>query len=472
MKKLSLLLALVMVMATLVPAFAVAEAGGMPALNTTDEIKLTYAVWDDYEMTQFLADKFHEKHPNITIEVLQLGGTDVYMANLANLAANNEFPDMFQHLNLDTCILNGWFGDITPYWESDPETAEYYDSLKKVGYLDGKRTFFMAAEYLPITIYLDQTVFEKLNIPMPDADWTYEEMLKLMEECTSPENGIWGYNSFLGLITIGPIALTDGALAEFGWDGDSYHFESGWADAIATEAEYQRLGYRAIQASEAWAAVAGSNEVWPGASGHVAIQHDAWWTMNNIYTQSDTLERGIKMVPYAPPASETVENSNAVSFIDFGAISSTTKYPREAYEALKFMTWGKDGWLARCEGFESLVNAAGEKIYRMPNCLPLSNNEEVWAAYRKLFDDSAYWDGFFANARRPVSLGGVAIPGFNTFLNEVYFNGEYNGVVGMEAAVFQGVADPYDYTDALNEAGRRYYDQVMEEFTAVYGEAK
>ncbi len=471
MRKLSLVLALVLA-ALLVLPVSMATAENVPAMNTTDEIKLTYAVWDDYEMTQFLAGKFHEKYPNITIEVLPLGGTDVYMSNLANLAAAGQFPDMFQHLNLDTCILNGWLGDITPYWENDPETAEYFASLSPAGYIDGKRTYMMASEYLPITIYLDQTVFEKLNVPMPSPDWTWEEMIELMETLTSPEQGLWAYNSFLGIITMGPIALTNGALAEFGWDGEGYHFESGWAECVAAEAEYQRLGYRAIQSSEAWAAVAGSNDVWPGNSGFVAMQHDAWWTMNNIYVQSDTIARGIKMVPYAPPASETVEASNAAAFVDFGSVSSSTKYPREAYEALKFMSWGKEGWLARCEGFATLVNEAGARIYNIPNCLPITTNAEVWEAYRKLYDDSPYWDGFFKNAQRPVSLGGRVIPGFDTFLNEVYFNGDYNGVIGMEAAVFAGVADPYDYADKLNEAGRRYYDTVMAEFYKIYGKAE
>jgi hypothetical protein len=54
----------------------------------------------------------------------------------------------------------------------------------------------------------------------------------------------------------------------------------------------------------------------------------------------------------------------------------------------------------------------------------------------------------------------------------VYNGSDYNGVVGVEGAVFEGVADPYDYTDMLNAAGRRYYDQVMAEFETVYGKAK
>lgn len=465
MKKLALLLAIVLMAALALPA-----AAEMPAMNTEDEIKLTYAVWDSYEMYELLADEFTKLHPNISVEILQLGGTDVFMSNLANLAAEGNFPDVFQHLNLDTCIINGWFADITEYVENDEEyQAGYYESLRDVGYLDGERCFFIANKYLPVTVYLDQAVFEKENVPMPSQDWTWEEMIELMETMTRPDMEIWSYNSFLGILSMGPVALTDGALAEFGWDGEAYHFEEGWAECVAQEAEFRRLNYRA-DTDPNYAAIMG--DVWAGQSGHVAMQHDAWWTMNNIYTQSDALERGLKMVPYAPPASERVENSNALAFVDFGAVSSACEHPREAFELLKFMSYGKDGWMVKVEGFNTLVNEAGDKIWRMPDCVPLTTDTEVWAAYRTLFDDAEYWDGYFANLQRPVSLGGVAIPGFNTFLNDVYSLSEYNGVVGIEAAVFEGVADPYDYAEMLNERGREYYDSVMDEFYAIYGQAE
>lgn len=470
MKKLAILLAAVLALTSLLPLVASAE---MPAMNTTDEIKLTYAVWDDVPMAQFLADKFHEKYPNITVEVIEVSaGTADYAANLANLAASNQLPDVYQFLSLDNCIMNGWLTDITQYTDNDPEYANYFESLQKVGYIDGKRNYYVFAEYLPITIYCDQGVFEKLNVPMPSQDWTYDEMLGLMESMTNPGEGIWGYNSFLGLITFGPVALTNDAHGEFGWDGEAYHFEEGWAKSISTEAEYQRLGYRALQASAEWAAAAGSNDVWPGNSGLVAIQHDAWWTMNNIYTLSETIERGIKMVPYNIPASTDVEISNATAFMDAAAVASTCKYPREAFEFLKYVSYSTDGWLARCEAFATLTNEAGEKLYRMPNCLPVTNDPAVWAEYRKLYDESAYWDGFFANANRPVPLGGVSIPGFGTFLADVYQNGDFNGVIGIEPAVFQGVADPYDHAEMLNTKGREAYDKAMEEFVKIYGAAE
>ena len=38
------------------------------------------------------------------------------------------------------------------------------------------------------------------------------------------------------------------------------------------------------------------------------------------------------------------------------------------------------------------------------------------------------------------------------------------------AAINAGAIDPYDYTDALNEAGRKYYEDALKVFMSVYGE--
>jgi multiple sugar transport system substrate-binding protein len=459
MKKLSLLLAVMMLAILALPCLASAE----------ENITLTYALWDDYEFNQALADAYHELHPNVTIQILQLGGTADYMANLYNMMAAGTFPDMYQLLAIDAAVTYGWMLDLTSFCENDPEwVADVPESIKGASRIEGK-VFQLAVEHLPITIYLDQTVFEKENVPMPSEDWTWEDMIGLIETMARPDQGIWSYNSFLGLLSLGPTSLVEGAIGEFGWDGQNYHFDV-WADCITQEAEYRRLGYRAIQSSPEWAAVAGSNDVWPGNSGFVAMQLDAWWTYNNIYSLSDTIARGIKMVPYNQPISKDVKNGATMSFIDFAAINRTTAHPQEAYDALKYMSFSKDGWLKKCELYKTLPNAAGDGLfYAHPNVIPATVNPEVWAAYRALYDDSWWWDGFFANCMNPVPLGARNIPGFDAFLAEIYNGLDYNGVTGIENAVFQGVADPYDYVDMLNQKGREYYDSYMKTFKDIYG---
>lgn len=437
---------------------------------TTENITISFALWDDYEMTRYLTDKFMEKYPNITVELkeLPLGG---YNDSLVNLANTEGLPDGFFFLHdLGLVTSNGWLYDFTDYWDNDPDVDNYFDSLKPTTKLfDGKRAYIMACEYLPILVYLDRAVFNKLNEPMPDYDWTYNQMLGLMKSMTRPDQNIFGYNSYLGLVTMAPIVLND-SQSEFGWDGSNYKFEGAWADAVNMEAEFQRLGYRALQSSEAWAAASGDANIWPGNSGLVAMQLDAWWTMNNIYSKSEAKEKGVDMVPYVVPRGDSAETNRKPAFLDFGAISAGTEHPREAYEFLKWISFSSEAWMHRIDAFQTLTDEAGNKLYDLPNCLPLTNDEAVWTAYRKLYpaDEPAY-DAFFKLCREPVPLGGDGIPGFAGFLTDVYQNGDFNGVIGIETAVIQGVIDAHDVAADFNKKGREYYDAAMEEFYAIYG---
>ena len=178
------------------------------------------------------------------------------------------------------------------------------------------------------------------------------------------------------------------------------------------------------------------------------------------------------MVPYHVPTGEGIA-SGEFSWLDFCSISSTCEYPREAYEALKFLTWGKEGFSARCDAYATLVNEAGNPTYRIPGAMLLTNDEEVVAKYRALFPaDEAFWDGYFANMKYPVTFGGRAIPGFNTFITDYYHGSDYAGYTGIESAINAGVIDPYDYTDQLNASGRAAYDTAMTTFVQVYGAAE
>ncbi|MBR3494379.1 MAG: extracellular solute-binding protein [Clostridia bacterium] len=467
-KLLSLLLALSMLLS--LAGFAAAEEA-IPELNTTDEITITFLTWDDFELTQALADKFHELHPNITVEIVQTTTADC-TATLTNKAADNDLPDVFFWLDLDPLLANKMCLDIAPYLEADEEAQTLlYPSLRKVGYVDGEHCLFMAGEFLPAVIYLDNAVFAKLNKELPPQDWKWEDMLELIETMTDPAQGIWAYNFYMGPVTLGPVALTDNAIGEFGWDGENYHFDTGWVEMVEKQAEYARLGYQAIGGSEAYLAVV-PDDMWPGESGHVAIQMDAYWTMNNIYTQPAALERGLQMVPYNAPLGKDSENAGQFGWIDMVSISATTEHPREAYEVAKFMTWGKAGWLERAQQYGVITNAAGDKLYRLPGSLPMIQDDEVNAAMAPLFPDLGYWndwEAYLANIQNPVTFGGRTIPGFNTFITDYYHGSDYNGYTGIEAAINAGAIDPYDYTDKLNEAGRQYYEDAMAVFQAAYG---
>ena len=471
MKKLVSLL-LVLAMALSLCSFAAAE-NTVPELNTTDEITISFLTWDDFELTQALADKFHEKYPNITVEIIRTTTADI-AGELLNRAATNDLPDVYFWLDLEPLMAGKYMYDFTEYIENDEEAqTSLYNTLKRVGYLDGKRCYFMAGEFLPATVYCDANVFDKMNVELPPQDWKWEDMLELIDKLADPSQGYWGYfNGMYGLVTGGPIALTDNAIGEFGWNGESYDFASGWVDSIEKQNENLRLGKTLNVTSEEYLALNLGDE-WGGQTGHVGIVTDAFWTLNNIYSKPICTDRGTKMIPYNPPVGQDTENAGQLAFLDMYSISATCEHPREAYELAKFLTWGKEGWMERIKLFPTITwESTGEKAYDVPNCLPMITDEEVVSEYVKLMPDLGYWNdwaAFMDGIQNPVTWGSRTIPGFASFVNNYYHGSDYNGTVGIEAAIAEGTVDPYDYTDKLAEAGRKYYDDAMEVFYGVYG---
>ncbi|WP_088104068.1 ABC transporter substrate-binding protein [Halalkalibacter urbisdiaboli] len=434
------------------------EESALPPM-TTENITLKYASWANGELNKFMAEKFMEKYPNITVELVELE-FDGWNDHLTNLASTGQLPDVFWYLgNVDVPIKNGWLGDMTEYFENDPESDNILTTMKEPGYFDGEKKLAAPANYYPFTIYLDENLFKKLNVDMPSADWTYSEMINLMQEMTVPEQGIFGYNTFTQLVTMAPIVNQD-AYGEFGWDGENFDLTKDWADAINQHAQFVRSGVHApfFDTDEAEAAF-GDRLLWAASSGRLAMQLDAWWTMG-LFAEPEFVDKGIKWVPYTVPQGDNASTQHKPAFIDFGALSSATEHPREAYELLKFFGWGKEGWSAKLQAFETLKTEDGSLVFKHPDGLPLTQDQEIWDGLRALLPQDEYVTNFLERAKEPIPLGGSSLPGFQTFLDEVYLGGEYGNV---EQAIINGEVNPHDISQNLTDMINQYNDETMEE---------
>lgn len=212
---------------------------GLPAM-TTENITLTYASWDNAYMNEYLAEKFMEKYPNITVELVELEQA-TWNEGLFNLASTGNLPDVFWYLgDVSAALDNHWLQDFSAYYNADPENELIPASIKDAGTF-GDLRLSAPVKNLPFAIFLDRTVFEKLNIPMPSVDWTYSEMIDLAKKLTVPEQSIYGMNLFTQLTTISPIVNQENSIGEFGYDGKSFDF-SVYAEAYEQQREFSRTG--------------------------------------------------------------------------------------------------------------------------------------------------------------------------------------------------------------------------------------
>lgn len=449
------------------------EASALPEM-TKDEIELTYMNFDNKVLTEYLAEKFMEKYPNIKVNVVYVAAGEEYNDTLLNLVNTGKTPDCFMILgNCDFALSNSLLGDMTTYWENDPENENVLPSINgaKLGYYGSDQKLSTPMKFFPDALYADMAVFEKLNVAMPPTDWSWDEMIQAFKDVTSPDQGIYGFNQFHSIVTYYPVAADPDCIGEFGWNGREFDLTN-WAVGVNALGDLMKGKYRAPLTEEEIVAWLGSNE-WAGASGKIGFQIDAFWTYLNLFDTEEYRNKGIEFVPYATPSVEGTNAKYKFGVLDFGGISSGTEYPREAYELLKFMGWGLDGWKAKMEAYKTLTDEeAGVEIWKQSMPTPLTMDEEIWTDYQTTFFPSLkkadadqtdkdkkygqYFDDYFDQVKQGViPFGDCQIPGFAGFVGP---DGPYAGV---EDSVFNGEKNANDWVSELTEKANEYNRQAM-----------
>lgn len=447
---------------------AVVDEAGLPPM-TTENITLTYMNFDSDVLTQELAKKFMEKYPNITVESQYIVVGD-YETTLTNLIAAGDMPDCFMFGNADYALSNQLLYDITDLWNADPENAELMPTINElaVGTYDSGRQYGAPIKFFPSAVYIDRTTMETLNLEMPDTNWTWSEMIDLIKKATdlTATPAYYGVGGNIRLDSLYGIAASQDIKGEFGWDGTGFDL-SIWAVGEQEQADLKLNGYYAPERDTMdmlnWL---GDSTAWAGSSGRVALMAESYWTFKNLWdTDAYKTDLNIHYVPYPVPSVEQVDGvHNAVATIDMGGVSASTEHPREAYELLKFMGWGVDGWKAKLEIYhdESITNAAGDPLIRDAMPVPITMNEEVWADYRTLYPtdeaDGPYWDKYFASITRPVPFGWMSIAGYWNFCVD-YFN-----KIGIHSLVDTGKAKASDYADEATEQANQFHKDAMKEY--------
>lgn len=429
---------------------------------TTEEITLNYASWEDPVIAKALADAFMEKYPNIKVNLINIS---VSNNELISMAGAGKLPDAFWfYANCDVPLSNQWLLDMTEYFENDPENDNLLDTIKKVGYYIKGKKLAAACTYLPFTIFVNKTLYERRNVPMPDTHWTWSEMIQNIRKMTILEEGIYGYGDLTNMVTMYPIVQYD-CDGEFGWDGEKFDLTQGWADALEQNISLIRAGCCAPYRNTPEAAEAfGSADIWAPTTGRVAIQLDMWFTLTN-FDMEEFKNKGIEYVPYVVPRGDNAKTNHKPAAIDFGGISSGTKHPREAYELLKFMNWGREGWLVKLKAYKKSIEESTTPYVVYPNKLPLIKDKDIWDGLKELLPRNKYVDAFLEQALEPIPMGGAAIPGFQSFIDEVYLN--YNGE-DVSAACKEGKYNPHDVAPELTQKLNQYYQDALATFEDLY----
>lgn len=439
---------------------------------TTDNIELTYYTFDDEATVKALKERFEEIYDNIKVKIVP--GGDDFQATLLTLVQNGEAPDVFMYTDCEFALSNMLLLDISEYYNNDPETKEVASTINDdgIGCFGTEGRYAVPVKFYPGIMFVDRNCLKKLNLSVPTQQWTWDEMIQLIKDATQKDSEMdyYGLGFFNRLDSYYGIASSQNIVGEFGFNGTTFDL-SAWAVGEQEFAELKQSGYVApSQASAEMETWAGDWDFWCGSTGHVAVFSEAFWTFQNIWNTDNYKENfDLDIVPYCIPAVSAEDASaehHSIANIDFGGVSSGTQYPREAYELLKFMSFGRDGWLTRCQLYKSGQMAADGvtplKNSQMP--APITTNEEVWDAYIDMYCDgmdeehTQLWKDYFATCMQPIPFGWVNIAGYWNYCDG-YFNN-----IDIHKKVDTGTAKAADYVDEGTKQANSYHARAMIEY--------
>ena len=442
---------------------------------TEEKITLTYFHFDQDETVKLLADRFMQIYPNIEVKV-QYTAVGDYNTTLNTLVVNGEAPDVIMHSDADYALSNRLIADISAYWDSDEETKNLADTINSAGlgtyHLEGGQRYSVPVKFFPCAMYIDLNVLETLNLKVPTQNWTWSEMIQLIKDATVPNSpdgmAYFGLGAYTRLDSYYGIAAGQQYIGEFGFNGEKFDL-SAWAVGEQEFSNLKLSGYVAPETEtdemEKWT---GEWEGWFGNTGHCAVFSEAFWTFQNIWNTDSYHENfDLDIVPYVVPAvseADAGSNHHAIATIDYGGITPSCKYPREAYELLKFMSFGVDGWYTRCEIYanENNTNSAGVALKHFEMPVPITKDEGVWEKYiNEVYcagmdeKHTEHWRNYFESCMQPISFGWTSIAGYWNFCDE-YFNS-----IGIHGLVDNGSAQAADYVEEATRKANYYHAQAM-----------
>ncbi len=444
---------IISIMLVAVMLLALAGCGGKKADKENSkysrddrEITLYFAAWFDKDLQQHLANKFMDEHKDVYVELVELDQNS-WGQGLQNLASTGDLPDAFCTFDLATATANGWTADITELYNADPTTAKISEGLKVAGVYNGKR-YGLVTEQYPCLVLINKTLFDENNIALPGYDWTIDEMYSLATKLTKANEHQYGLgdNVLSYLRDVYNAAYTTDTW-QYGYDPDKGVFDTEYlAKGYSKGLELINNKIAGALSAEDMEAFYGDADIWLPKTSKQAMQLDWYWTIQTVKSKEyEALGQEWLAYPFPVGTSGRVQ-----TIVNVGCVSETTDHPELAYELLKFMTFGEEGWKARCEWYSE---------DNLPASVPIVKDDEILDLVKKLTPGDDY-AAVYDSIDRSVADIHKWVPGyteFNAWMNsqDMWTNLRNSSMKVEDVSDQMEQKLNYFYTDCMNKIKAR-----------------
>ncbi|KIL52908.1 ABC transporter substrate-binding protein [Jeotgalibacillus campisalis] len=335
--------------------------------GSEEEVTIKVASWtfgteEEMNLDRMMLDAFEEAHPNITVEIDETISADDWNGTLSAAASSGAMPDVFAIPQVPTAIANEWVMDLTDLTAEDDDFAAIPEVVKETTMHNDQVVALPVAQHF-LGYFVNKDLFNEANLDVPQYGPDIQTFTDAIADVTNISNGVAGTNHPFAIPDWYPSAAND-QLGWFTFNEGSYELDGQeFRDAVALASDIisNKYGYETLTDEEK-ANFQGEDpeQVWQ--QGGVALKWDGTWGTASMLENLD-YEWDFIGIP----------GGRTVIVNDYMGISKSTENAEAAYEFIKFMSFGEEGYMKRVE----LAEAEGKAL----NSLPVTTNEAMLDAY-------------------------------------------------------------------------------------------
>ncbi|HTK11674.1 MAG TPA: sugar ABC transporter substrate-binding protein [Ktedonobacteraceae bacterium] len=310
----------------------IAACGSSPSASSggsgTQPVTLNWFMWSgspqEVQAWQYDASLVTKKYPWIHINFQTASWTD-YWTKLESEAATGNLPDIVSLQSERTAGFADSFLPLDTYVKQDKFDVSAFDQgiIKGLTYQGSLRA--LPYDFGPQVVYYNKALFQKYNVPVPSANWTYADFLQDAQKLTHGNDYGFLATSYPDYWL--PFAMSNGAqyLSSNGQQVDLTN-----PQLVNAFQEYAKLTYQ-YHVSPPINVQQASNTEFLWEAGNIAMYVDGPWDLINN-KQTAKFPFGIVPLPSGSKGSISL-----VAGSGFG-ISKTSQHPDDAWKAISVLT--------------------------------------------------------------------------------------------------------------------------------------
>ena len=259
------------------------------------------------QIWQQVADLVHEKYPNITVTIENTNWTSYWTKLPVELASGNAPDLIYMHFSRASDYTNSMLS-ISDYIEKDEDINidDFYSGILD-SFIFDDQVYALPYDFGPYIMYYNKDLFDKYGVEYPDENTTWEEFKDKCKQLT--QDGNYGTVFASSLDYYDPQVLSLGG------------------EIINEKGEFDITGDKTTAALQSLADLINVDKVAPKIAD----------TANTVWNWEQFEGGNIGMMIDGPWGATNVTNYCEINGSAL-AVTSESKHPKEAYQALEVLT--------------------------------------------------------------------------------------------------------------------------------------